>query len=98
MSERPQCPNDGKALDLVWKCGCGYWIHAFDHETDGALAAASRPAPMELSERTMVCSALEHAIEWMSEDGCDCGTDEPGTCGLCEARAALAVLNREEGK
>jgi len=34
-------------------------------------------------------SALEHAIEWLAEEGCDCGTDEPGTCALCEAQAAL---------
>lgn len=34
-------------------------------------------------------AALEHAVEWMDEDGCDCGTDEPGTCGLCHANRAL---------
>ena len=33
--------------------------------------------------------ALARAEKWMSEDGCDCGTDEPGTCALCLARAAL---------
>ena len=33
--------------------------------------------------------ALESAEEWMAEDGCDCGTDEPGTCGLCLVRALL---------
>ncbi len=25
----------------------------------------------------------------MGEDGCDCGSDEPGTCGLCEVVEAL---------
>jgi hypothetical protein len=33
--------------------------------------------------------ALRHAVEWLDEQGCDCGTDEPGTCALCEAHAAL---------
>jgi len=34
-------------------------------------------------------AALRHAVEWLDEQGCDCGTDEPGTCALCEANAAL---------
>jgi hypothetical protein len=28
---------------------------------------------------------LKDAIAWMDPDGCDCGTDEPGTCALCMA-------------
>lgn len=40
-------------------------------------------------------AALEHAIEWLDEQGCDCGTDEPGSCALCEARAALAASGCE---
>lgn len=36
--------------------------------------------------------ALEHANEWLEIEGCDCGTDEPGTCALCEASAALSKL------
>ena len=35
-------------------------------------------------------SALVHADEWLDELGCDCGTDEPGTCAFCDCRAALA--------
>jgi hypothetical protein len=34
--------------------------------------------------------ALRQAEDWMESEGCDCGTDEPGTCGLCAVRAALA--------
>jgi hypothetical protein len=32
---------------------------------------------------------LGRCEEWMAEDGCDCGTDEPGSCALCQARAYL---------
>ena len=40
-----------------------------------------------------VVVALRAAEEWMSEDGCDCGTDEPGTCALCLVRAAIGSLD-----
>ncbi len=33
---------------------------------------------------------MRRAVEWLEEIGCDCGTDEPGTCALCVGRAALA--------
>ena len=42
--------------------------------------------------------ALEHAAEWMAYYGCDCGNDEPGTCGLCVATAALAAAQKGEKK
>jgi hypothetical protein len=32
---------------------------------------------------------LMEAAAWMAKDGCDCGTDEPGTCGLCRIQKAL---------
>ena len=35
-------------------------------------------------------AALIAAKEWLDELGCDCGTDEPGTCALCLVDAALA--------
>lgn len=34
--------------------------------------------------------ALKHADEWLDELGCDCATDEPGTCAFCLVRAAIA--------
>lgn len=44
-------------------------------------------ATEERVRREMV-DVLQSAEEWMAEDGCDCGTDEPGTCALCRVRAA----------
>lgn len=32
---------------------------------------------------------LAHAQEWLDEQGCDCGVDEPGTCAACEVRELL---------
>ncbi len=42
------------------------------------------------AENRRLREVLEHALEWMGEDGCDCGVDEPGTCGLCRVERALA--------
>ena len=39
--------------------------------------------------------ALEGAVEWMSQDGCDCGNDEPRTCALCVAEAAIAKTKKK---
>jgi len=38
---------------------------------------------------------LEDAIAWMELDGCDCGTDEPGTCVLCMAKD---VVEKSKGQ
>lgn len=49
--------------------------------------------PQELVE------ILRHAEEWMADEGCDCGVDEPGTCALCEVREALSTYSsKQEGK
>ncbi len=42
-----------------------------------------------LEENEQLKAALIPAEEWMAEDGCDCGTDEPGTCALCLTSKAL---------
>jgi hypothetical protein len=34
-------------------------------------------------------AAIEPAVAWMENDGCDCGTDEPGSCALCLCTALL---------
>jgi hypothetical protein len=42
---------------------------------------------------------LVAAEEWMSADGCDCGTDEIDTCILCRIRASLAAAQQaKEGE
>lgn len=40
---------------------------------------------------------LAMALQALSDDGCDCGTDEPGTClgCLCEAALRSVVEERE---
>lgn len=45
------------------------------------------------AERDDLRNALRGAVMWMDDDGCDCGTDEPGTCALCVAEATLREIN-----
>ena len=58
----------------------------------------------ELAEaRRQVARAEELLVaaeEWMSADGCDCGTDEIAACSLCRIRAFLAAAQqaKEGGK
>ncbi len=58
----------------------------------------------ELAEaRRQVARAEELLVaaeEWMSADGCDCGTDEIDACSLCRIRAFLAAAQqaKEGGK
>ena len=46
--------------------------------------------------RAGLVEALESAREWMIEEGCDCGVDEPESCALCLTVAALAAV-KERG-
>ena len=46
-----------------------------------------------LRHQKELVEALRNAEEWMSEEGCDCGVDEPGTCALCEVREALSTYS-----
>lgn len=41
------------------------------------------------SDLKKLARALDHALEWLRELGCDCGVDESGTCGLCVAERTL---------
>ncbi len=52
--------------------------------------AANHPAMLALSEDVVkLARALDHALEWLHEEGCDCGISELGTCGLCVAERTL---------
>ena len=65
----------------------GFYVSAsFTRQLERELNAALRH-PQELVE------ILRHAEEWMAEEGCDCGVDEPGTCALCEVREALSTYS-----
>ena len=61
-----------------------------------ALAAAENSMQRERECREKLVEALARAKEWMDEDGCDCGQDEPGTCALCICNAALAAAEEME--
>ena len=43
----------------------------------------------------LLCSALYSAIEWMAEDGCDCGGSDDPACALCLCRSAYKELMTE---
>ncbi len=47
-----------------------------------------------LEDVVKLARALDHALEWLREEGCDCG-DEPGTCALCEAERTLKEVAGE---
>ena len=47
----------------------------------------------QLRATEAVVEAARAARDWMSDDGCDCGTDEPGTCALCVLEARLCALD-----
>jgi len=63
----------------------GTWVDANGEEANLRLIAAA-PEMLE---------ALRQAKDWLDEVGCDCGTDEPGTCAMCLVDAAIA---KAEGK
>lgn len=56
----------------------------------GQFAAWSDEASAIESALAKAARALEHDKEWLDEFGCDCGTDEPGTCAWCENKRALS--------
>lgn len=58
-------------------------VHDGESEGDGEADANFIASAPDL------LAALHHALEWLEIEGCDCGTDEPGTCALCEAGAAV---------
>lgn len=57
------------------------------------LAAMQR----EREVREKLVAVLESAREWMIEEGCDCGVDEPESCALCLTVAALLAAKELEG-
>lgn len=69
-------------------------------DAEARLAAVTKAKDDEIArlrrDRKRLVEALRSADAWMTPDGCDCGTDEPGTCALCMTRALLAEM--EKGK
>jgi len=52
-----------------------------------AMAAETKLAD-ERKHALVTLHALAGCVEWMGEDGCDCGSDDP-RCALCEAQAII---------
>lgn len=51
--------------------------------------AEQRDANGNLTDLALACNALQ-------DNGCDCGTDEPGTCLACRCEAALKILYQQQ--
>ena len=66
-----------------------YMVRDF-YEQRGAEKDAALVRERECREKLV--AALESAREWMIEEGCDCGVDEPESCALCLTVAALAAV------
>ena len=84
-------------------CGCdfdgphvmdpsGEAVHQWNHECVTAIRAALAAAEAKLADERRYALVTLHAlagcVEWMGEDGCDCGSDDP-RCALCEAQAVI---------
>ena len=67
----------------------GSWMLYSDHLA--AIAAYEARLAEDAKVRAQLVEALEAAREWMIEEGCDCGVDEPESCALCLTVAALAA-------
>lgn len=59
-------------------------------ELEGRLSRAHDAVAAAGAREAWMVEVLTHAHTWMSEDGCDCGTDEPGTCAMCEAYSIIS--------
>jgi len=73
----------------------GVW---YESEKGDTVLYADHLAAMQRERecREKLVEALEAAREWMIEEGCDCGVDEPESCALCLTVAALAAV-KERG-
>jgi hypothetical protein len=69
----------GAVPDVPGEVGAAQPARGREGEEGGLLARHVRP----------LLDALEQCADWMDDQGCDCGTDELGTCALCVARALL---------
>lgn len=61
---------------------------------DGCYAARHehKKCVTDLRRRQLIHAALSSAVEWMADDGCDCGGGDDPECALCLCRAALSEL------
>ena len=73
-------------FDSLWKSNTA--LVAGYNALRAALAAAEAKLADERKHALVTLHALAGCVEWMGEDGCDCGSDDP-RCALCEAQAVI---------
>ena len=98
------CPLCGAPLEihvgfhLQWwtdcKRRCGFITESFKSKEE-VIKACNRRAPLPRKE--WKAAELHEIIEYLlvrleeeNADDCDCGTDEPGSCVICRAKAVLS--------
>ena len=98
------CPLCGAPLEIhegisfSWwadcKRSCGFLTESFKSKEE-VIEACNRRAPLPRKEWKAV--ELHEIIEYLlvrleeeNADDCDCGTDEPGSCVICRAKAVLS--------
>ena len=98
------CPLCGAPLEihvgfhLQWwadcKRRCGFITESFKSKEE-VIEACNRRAP--LPRKKWKAAELHEIIEYLlvrleeeNADDCDCGTDEPGSCVICRAKAVLS--------
>ena len=91
-----QCIHCNNEHDPTECCLC--WdAQDLERERPGPIATvAARMVYNEVVRISLLRQALHSAIDWMAEDGCDCGGgDDEMECALCLCRAALKDLTTE---
>ena len=72
-------PTDRRLLQLARQ------VKDASYETDASMILKSFILCLREQQTPIdkFIQSIESAIEWMEEDGCDCGVDEQGSCALC---------------
>lgn len=79
-----QAGKSGDFRQAQWRYGIAS-THGRDPDSEDEANARLIASAPDLLE------ALKQAVEWMDEEGCDCGTDDP-PCALCFANAVLVNI------
>ena len=91
-------PSNFNGFHSRWRADCkrrcGFITESFKSKEE-VIEAYNRRAPLPRQEWKAV--ELHEIIEYLlvrleeeNADDCDCGTDEPGSCVICRAKAALS--------
>jgi hypothetical protein len=85
------------AFDFIAELSAAKPVRDMLTEQRGVLRRENEALKRELEQISLKLlhaeGLIKSSIEWMEEDGCDCGVGEEGTCSLCLAKEWLK--NRE---